>query len=306
MRDPYDRTLSARIHEASFRRLVGEKLVAKARIVKDFGNTAVHEAKPVSANIAATALRELFHLSYWLVRTYAKGAPPPADLTFVPDALPFTANLPALSLKKLQAAAAQLADAVKARDAAEAQRLAVEDERRKLEAELAAVRAEVAAVKAANAKLPDAHDYDEAATRDTFIDVLLNEAGWTLDQPRDREFPVTGMPNTSGQGFVDYVLWGDDGKPLAVVEAKRTRRDARAGQEQAKRYADRLETMFGQRPVIFYTNGYEHWIWDDGRYPPRAVAGFLTKAELERIIRRRASRKRLAAGDIDMTIVERF
>jgi len=63
-----------------------------------------------------------------------------------------------------------------------------------------------------------------------YRDPLLKEAGWALDQPQDREFPVSGMPNQQGTGFVDYVLWGDDGKPLALVEAKRTRRDARVGQ----------------------------------------------------------------------------
>ena len=103
----------------------------------------------------------------------------------------------------------------------------------------------------------------------------------------DREFPVTGMPNNTGEGFVDYVLWGDDGKPLGLVEAKRTRRDARVGQQQAKLYADCLEKQFGQRPIIFYTNGYEHWLWDDRRYPPRAVQGFLTKDELQLAIQRR-------------------
>ena len=142
-------------------------------------------------------------------------------------------------------------------------------QRAALEAELAALRAEVAAAKAANAAVTDTHDYDEAATRDAFIDLLLNEAGWPLDKPQDREFPVSGMPNNTGDGFVDYVLWGDDGKPLGLVEAKRTRRDARVGQQQAKLYADCLEKQFGQRPVIFYTNGYEHWLWDDTRYPPR-------------------------------------
>jgi len=70
---------------------------------------------------------------------------------------------------------------------------------------------------------------------------------------------------------------GDDGKPLTLVEAKRTRRDARVGQQQAKLYADCLEQQFGQRPVIFYSNGYEHWLWDDASYPPRPVQGFRTK-----------------------------
>ena len=114
------------------------------------------------------------------------------------------------------------------------------------------------------------------------------------------------MPNNQGKGFVDYVLWADDGKPLAVVEAKRTKRDPRAGQQQAKLYADCLEQQFGQRPVIFYSNGYDHWLWDDERYPPRAVQGFLKKDELELLIQRRSTRQPLASAPIDPAIVERF
>ena len=107
------------------------------------------------------------------------------------------------------------------------------------------------------------------------------------------------------KGFVDYVLWGDDGKPLALVEAKRTRRDARVGQQQAKLYADCLEQQFGRRPVIFYSNGYEHWIWDDQRYPPRRAQGFYKKAELELLIQRRETLRLLGEAPISSTIVER-
>jgi type I restriction enzyme, R subunit len=178
-----------------------------------------------------------------------------------------------------------------------------------LEEELAQLRAEVAAAKAANARVPDTHDYDEAATRDFFIDKLLGEAGWTFTKPgHDTEYPVTGMPTKTGTGYVDYVLWGDDGKPLGLVEAKRTTRDPREGQQQAKLYADCLEQQFGQRPVIFYTNGYEHHIWDDTRYPPRPVQGFLTKDELELAIRRRSQGflRPLGSAEIDPTVVERY
>src|SRR5690606_32711023 len=132
------------------------------------------------------------------------------------------------------------------------------------------------------------------------------EAGWPLDQPRDREFKVTGMSNASGTGYVDYVLWGDDGKPLAVVEAKRTRRDALAGQQQAKLYADCLEAAYGQRPAIYYTNGYDIWFWDDVSYPPRPVQGFLTKDELQLLVQRRSTRKPLAEVEVNPKIVERY
>jgi len=108
------------------------------------------------------------------------------------------------------------------------------------------------------------------------IDVDLRRAGWLLDQARDREYKVTGMPNGAGIGYADNVLWGDDGKPLGVVESKKATADPAVGKQQAKLYADCLEAMHGQRPVIFYTSGYETWIWDDEFYPPRKVAGFFS------------------------------
>ncbi len=306
LRTPYERTLAALIHEASFQRLLGVALTAKARVVKDLGNKAVHESRSVPAADGVAAVRELFHLCYWLARTYAKGAQPPGAITFAPEALPRHTAVPAERLDQLNAAADRYVEAVKARDEAEARRRTSEEDNQRLVAEVAALQAEVARVKAQNARTPDAHDYDEATTRDFYIDKLLDEAGWTFTQPgHDTEFPVTGMPSQTGAGYVDYVLWGDDGKPLALVEAKRTTKDPGVGQQQARLYADCLEAQFGQRPVIFCTNGYQHVLWDDLRYPPRPVEGFLTRDELELIIRRRTSIRPLASTPIDGTIVER-
>ena len=306
LRSPYSGELSALIHEGTFRTLVGNALVTKARIIKDFGNRAVHDQRPVAPQAAATALRELFHFCYWLVRTYAKGTKPEAGLQFAPDALPKTTQVEASTLIHLQALAKDYVETAKAQQQAEAALIQTEQQQAELEAEIARLRAEIATVKKANEAAPDNHDYNEAETRDAFIDLLLHETGWLLDQDRDREFPVSGMPNQSGDGFVDYVLWGDDGKPLALVEAKRTRRDPREGQQQAKLYADCLEKQFDRRPVIFYTNGYEHWIWDDVSYPPRLVQGFLKKDELMLLHQRQTTRKSLATVEIDPGIVERF
>ena len=133
----------------------------------------------------------------------------------------------------------------------------------------------------------------------------MNEAGWSLDKAHDREYEVTGMPNESGTGYVDYVLWGDNGKPLAVVEAKRTKRDPRVGKNQAKLYADCLEEESGQRPIIFYTNGYEHHIWDDLMHPSRPIQGFFKKEELELMIQRRTSRQELNSDDAKAVIAGR-
>ena len=105
----------------------------------------------------------------------------------------------------------------------------------------------MAEAKKASAAQPDTHDYSEAETRDYFIDLLLKEAGWALDQPRDREHAVSGMPNTPGKGFVDYVLWGDDGKPVGLVEAKRTRRDPRSGSRRDPPLGPRRDPPLGPR-----------------------------------------------------------
>ena len=211
-----------------------------------------------------------------------------------------------VTLRRLQALRDQFDENQKAREAADKARLASEAERRKLEEEIKRLQDEIDEVKAANRAIPDEHDYNEAETRGAFIDLLLAEAGWPLDQPKDCEFEIDGMPNKSGKGFVDYVLWDDDGKPLGLVEAKRTKKDARDGQRQAELYADALEQKFGQRPIIFYSNGYEHWIWDDQRYPPRSIHGFLKKDELQLVIQRRRTLRELRAEDIDEAIAGRF
>jgi type I restriction enzyme R subunit len=296
---PYHDNLSALIHEPTFKTLVGEAVFNKTRVIIKLGNQAVHSPKPIPVNDAINAVREFFHIAYWLAHTYGRSSKPEPGLTFKPEALPKTAPVPKQTIEQLQKLETQLRE----RDEKLSTLLA---DKNALDEELKRLRAEIAAAKKASTTQPDTHDYSEAQTRDIFIDLLLKEAGWMLDQPRDREFEVTGMPNASGKGFVDYVLWGDDGKPLAIVEAKRTRNDPRIGQQQAKLYADCLETQFGQRPIIFYSNGYEHWLWDNTNYPPRQVQGFYKKTELELLVQRRTTRKCLAEATIKPSIAERY
>jgi type I restriction enzyme, R subunit len=296
---PYQDNLSALIHEPSFKTTVGQKIFIKTKLIKDLGNLAAHSHKPLQQLDSMTAVRELFHICFWLARTYSKAGKPADGLTFDPTLLPRTSPVPAQTVAELQQLEAQLAE----KDTKLTELLTG---KAALDAELERLRDEIAAIKKQNEATPDEHNYSEAETRDYFIDLLLKESGWALDKKQDREYPVSGMPNAQGEGFVDYVLWGDNGKPLGLVEAKRTKRDARVGQQQAKLYADCLEKQFGQRPIIFYSNGYEHWIWDDQNYPPRSVQGFYTKDELERLIQRRTTRVSLGATEINKAIVERF
>jgi len=298
LRPPYQTNLSALIFEPTFQNLVGGGLLAKAKLIKELGNQAVHSSRPMRAEEAIACVRELFHVGFWLARNYARTGRPEDGLAFDASRLPDRSAVPPQTLARLQEMEAEL---VRRDEALEAAQKGQAD----LEAQLQALRAEVTRIKAENQTIPDQHDYSEAETRRLFIDVLLREAGWPLDQARDREFEVQGMPNAEGLGFVDYVLWGDDGKPLGLVEAKRTTVSPQVGKQQAKLYADCLEQAYGQRPVIFLSNGYEHWIWDDAAYPQRAIQGFLTKAELELAIQRRSTRLPLGTADIDPAIVER-
>jgi type I restriction enzyme, R subunit len=219
---PYQDNISTLIHEPSFKLLAGEPVFNKARLIVRLGNRAVHDNRTIQPAEAMTAVGELFHVMYWLDHTYARDAKPSPLLAFDATLIPLAHGAGnKQTMEKLQ----ELESSLQERD----EKLTVLlVEKSGLDDELTRLRAEVALAKKVNAGIPDNHDYSEAQTRDVFIDLLLKEAGWPLDETRDREFPITGMPNNHGKGFVDYVLWGDDGKPLAVVEAKRTKKSARS------------------------------------------------------------------------------
>lgn len=295
---PYNDNISALLHEPSFKQLAGEAVFAKAKYIIRIRNRAVHEERKISDGDAFGAVKELFHVCFWFARTYARQQRPPDGLTFDPAKLARRDETLRKAFAHLKAQQAEL-------DAKEGELAALLRDKANLDEELKKTRAEVAAVRKANAAVPDHHNYNEAETRDRFIDLLLKEAGWALDKPEDTEFEVQGMPNNKGVGFVDYVLWGADGKPLGLVEAKRTKHDSRKGQQQAKLYADCLEKAYGQRPVIFLSNGYEHWIWDDSSYPPRQIGGFYKRDELELLIQRRTNRKKLSELTINRDIAGR-
>lgn len=147
-------------------------------------------------------------------------------------------------------------------------------------------------------------EVSEFETRKRYINIELKFAGWEFGKDIGEEIEVQGMPNESGVGYVDYVLYGANGKPLAVVEAKRTSKDPKIGQQQAKLYADCLEKRYSQRPVIFLTNGFDMYIWDD--YSDRKVYGFYKKSELQLMIDRRKSKKSLTSVTINDEISNRY
>ena len=292
---PQVTNLDGYLSEPAFRELVPEVVWRKAEYIRQAGNLAVHGKKTPTPEKALDVVRELAHVLYWAGRSYLrKGAENlrgmAYDESLVPNTEPTTSPASVEALKGL-----------------EADLDAAEESQKELESGLGALRERLAAIKTENEAVPETHDWNEAKTRKLIVDLALQRAGWPLDQDRDREYRVRGMPNNkTGIGFADYVLWGDDGKPLAVVEAKKTTVDPEEGQQQAKLYADCLETMHGQRPVIFYTNGYTTHLWDDLAYPPRTVAGFYKKDELASLILRRSQRKALGANQVKDEIAGRY
>lgn len=156
-------------------------------------------------------------------------------------------------------------------------------------------------------------DISEAETRRLYIDLMLREAGWQildtegLVQPSKAciEVELQGMPNAHKVGYADYVLFGSNGKPLAVVEAKRTSVSPIKGKHQAELYADCLEARYGVRPVIYYTNGFDTRIIDGLGYPPRRLYSFHTEDDLERMIQKRG-RKDITDFTINDNITDRY
>ena len=302
---PYRNDLAAKISDAAFKARVPQGITQKLTAIRRVANSAVHENRQIRPDVSLAVLRELFNVVVW---TSYHHSPAPAA---VPLQAQFDPALAAKAAPLSREEVARLAAKFKEQDETHARELAERDERLAVhEAEIARLKTQIAAAQAATA--PDTRDYDEAAARDLFIDVLLHEAGWALDEERDREYEVSGMPVSTGstagggRGFVDYVLWGADGLPLAVVEAKRTSKSPEVGQQQAKLYADCLEKQFGRRPVIFYTNGYEHRIWDDAAgFPPREIQGFYTRDELELLVQRRQTKLPLSSAQANTDIAGR-
>jgi type I restriction enzyme R subunit len=287
---PYDTTLSSLMHTQAFKNLVAPMQFHQINLIRKLGNTAVHTTAKIKPEEALQSLQLLHGFIIWVVAAYNEEK---TKLTTFDESL----------VKKEKTRD-------KSKDELQVLEVAYLEQQRKLE-KLQDELEKFNTIKAHNiAFVPPPTNPNEALTRKIYIDILLREAGWQLTDTNTQEHPLKAcMPQVSGNlsdGFVDYVLWGDDGRPLAVVEAKKTKRDPQAGQHQAKLYADGLERDFGQRPVIFYSNGYQSWLWDDLDYAPREIYGFYTKDELQTLIQRRTSKKVLAKETINNVITDRY
>jgi type I restriction enzyme R subunit len=308
---PYDTKLGALLHHQSFKNILKPSMLMELDIVRLNGNNAAH-GKIVKALEALNSLKNSFRFLSFLSKYYSESNPdiPEFDERVIPYGDSNDKNT-----KQLQDLVEKLElERTEAQKKAKKQtKLAEENEalRKQLEEQLQliAVRKEERLQEIQlDQAIPELTSEQE--TRAKLIDLLLREAGWNeLRQGKEIEFEVNGMPlttNPSGKGFVDYVLWGDNGLPLAIVEAKSTIHSATKGKHQASLYADCLEKSTGQRPIIFYSNGFETHIWDDTFYPSRLVQGFYTKEELQVLMERRLARKDIREFTVNKAIAGRY
>jgi type I restriction enzyme, R subunit len=308
---PFDTSLNSLMKTLEFKNQFGHSFYNEIDLIRKVGNLAIHN-KPVSGSDSGNIITHLFYFARWIAKSYATAAteiPGLFDATLIPKA-----GEAALTKRQLVVIQENFDKELvryqeELRKSLERNK-ALEEENELFRKQVEALQVQMEHQKSEAAREDDVHHpRNESETRKYMIDVLLREAAWDLTGVNDTEYPVDYMPKSTNKtetGFVDYVLWGDDGKPLALVEAKRTLSNFRKGENQAQLYADALEKMHGQRPVMFYSNGFETYLWDDRFYKKsRPVHGFYSKKELETIIFRRTHRKDIRTHAIDTGIVDR-
>ena len=280
---PYQPNLIDLLNDHTFRQAVPEVILAKLHRLRIKGNKAAHGDK-MDALTTCQMVGEGYDLGRWMFLTYANGDP--ASLP------PFREPSPTESedaKKRLQREKKAVLEQYAALESKYQQLLSEVEARRTQTPIPIATPEQLQSAKADGEQAAATLQLDEQTTRIQLIDTWLLAAGWDPSDPNQvsKEFPVQHQPTPTGEGFCDYALWGENGKPLGVIEAKRTAKDPQAGRTQAELYAEGLRTQFGQRPVIFCTNGYQIHLWnkgqnDSGQYDPvRGVYGFYSKDSLE-------------------------
>lgn len=278
---PYQDTLVSLMNTEDFRDIVGTDIWRRMDFIRRMGNNAAHTGKKITEEQAALCLENLYvfldFVAYCYGENYTEGH-------FDRDLLTQPPEMPAVSMQGT-----------------------TEVDLAALMAENAALKEELTARRAVQQQtyVPKPLDLSEYKTRKLYIDTMLTDVGWTEGKDWRGEVELPGMPNKSEVGYADYVLYGDDGRPLAMVEAKRTCVDVAKGRQQAKLYADLLEKEYHRRPVIFLTNGFETRITDN-IYPERRCAAIYSKRDLEKLFNLQSMRTSLKNIMVNRSIAGRY
>ncbi|MCI7146501.1 MAG: DEAD/DEAH box helicase family protein [Clostridiales bacterium] len=278
---PYQEKLVSLMSTEEFHDIVDRDLLQRMNFIRKVGNNAAHSGKKISYDQAELCLENLFIFMDFLAYCYGENY---EEKAFDKEMLKSSGeSRPANDISELEVSFQQLMEENKA-----------------LKAKLTERREENK-----ETYVPKPLDLSEYKTRKIYIDTMLMDAGWTEGENWINEVELPGMPNKSEVGFADYVLYGDDGRALAVIEAKRTCVDVSKGRQQAKLYADILEKKYKRRPVIFLTNGFDTRIIDN-QYPERRVAAFYSKRDLEKLFNLRTMKTSLRNISINKNISGRY
>lgn len=294
---PFQDNLQSLLNAEDYRQLVGRDLWNRMDYIRRCGNNVAHGNRKQGRDEAMLCLENLFIFLDYVACCYA-------------------VNYQERNFDKTLISA-RIEKAKKSREDAKVAREKLEKDQEKYaqqELDLKKLMEENASLKEALSArrqeqqatyVPKPLDLSEYETRKMYIDAMLTETGWTQGQDWINEVPLTGMPNKSGVGYADYVLYDDRHCPLAIIEAKRTCEDVVKGRQQAKLYADILEKEHQRRPVIFLTNGFETRI-DDGKYPERKCATIYSKRDLEKWFNLLSMRTSLKYAVVDKEIAGRY
>ncbi|WP_268408536.1 DEAD/DEAH box helicase family protein [Alteromonas sp. a30] len=312
----YDKLISD-----DFTSVVPSLITDKLHAIRKSGNQAAHEGK-VDQQQAIWILKESYFVASYLFMAYAGGQQEDCP-EFTIDYFKERQTKPkdqsgAEFVKKNKQLEKQLAEnkarlkkALEELEAAKKAQKLAQIEASKLKQAIDTEKANQ--IQARNKQITSSFNFNEAETRDRIIDMDLRAAGWNVSLDKTstdevgKEVKLPHQPTNTGNGRADYVLWDDDANPLAVIEAKRTRESVEKGREQAKIYADALEKQFGQRPVIFYSNGYDIRILDDAQgYNSRKLYGYYSKDSLQYLIKQRTLKKDLNQTPIDTDVAGRM
>lgn len=280
---PYQDNLQSLMSREEFRSIVGPDIWRRMDYIRTKGNNAAHKTGKVSEAAALLCLENLHIFLDFVAYCYGDNY---EQSKFDPALIPAGAPSPSPAVTPLPEGEASLA--------------ALIEENRQLKEQLTARREEQR-----QTYVPKPLDISEYETRKLYIDAMLEDAGWTEGKDWINEVELPGMPNKSGVGYADYVLYDDAHKPLAVIEAKRTCVDVSKGRHQAELYADILEKKYKRRPVIFLTNGFETRILD-GQYPERKCACLYSKRDLEKMFNLRTMRTSLKNAMVKKNIAGRY
>lgn len=279
---PWDDKLVTLINTEEFRGIVDEQLIFRLDFIRRMGNNAAHGGKVITREQAVLCLQNLFVFFDFLAYCYGENY---TEHTFNPALLAEQSAQP--TPPAVDEDAARKLDALIKENAALKEQLTQRREEQH------------------QTYVPKPLEISEYKTRKLYIDAMLQDAGWVEGKNWLNEVKLPGMPNKSETGYADYVLYGDDGKALAIVEAKRSCVDPAVGRQQAKLYADIIEKQQGRRPVIFLTNGFETKI-DDGQYPERKCAAIWSKRDLEKLFNLLRMRTHLDSIVVDENIAGRY